>query len=63
MDFKTYIEQEGTEAIARVMGVKPRAVEGWRFRQSRPKPEDAPKLIAHAKGQLSWQDIYPKRAD
>lgn len=61
MDFKDYIEREGIERVAEVMGVKPRAVQGWRYRQSRPRPEDAPKLIEHAKGDLSWQDIYPPR--
>jgi hypothetical protein len=59
MDFKTYIEREGVEVVAAVMGVKPRAVQGWRYRQSRPRPEDAPKLIEFAKGDLTWQDIYP----
>jgi hypothetical protein len=61
MDFKAYIEREGVDALAAAMGVKPRAVQGWRYRQSRPRPEDAPKLIAHAKGDLTWQDIYPPR--
>jgi hypothetical protein len=62
MDFKAYIEREGVDVLAAVVGVKPRAVQGWRYRQSRPRPEDAPKLIEYAKGELTWQDIYPPRA-
>ncbi len=61
MDFKTYIEREGKDAIAAVCGVTPRAVEAWRYRQRRPQPHVAPKLIAYAKGDLTWEDIYPPK--
>lgn len=61
MDFKEFIEREGVEALAELCGVTPRAVEGWRYRARRPKPDMAPVLIAASKGDLTWLDIYPPR--
>lgn len=61
MDFKAYIEREGVEKIAALCGVDPRAVQGWRYRARRPRPEIAPRLIEASNGDLTWQDIYPPR--
>lgn len=59
MDFKDFIEREGPAKIAAVMGVSLYTVKCWRYRQRRPRPEQAPKLIEYANGALTWQDIYP----
>ncbi len=60
--FRKYIDREGAAKIAALCGVTPRAVESWRYKARRPRPDMAPLIIAASNGELAWQDIYPPKA-
>jgi hypothetical protein len=61
VNFKSFIEREGMEKVASVVGLTPRAIKDWRFGYRRPRPDMAITLIAYAKGDLTWEDIYPPK--
>jgi len=53
-----YILRIGDEAAAELFGVKPRTVAAWRRGERIPRPAQAKRIVAAARGELSYESIY-----
>lgn len=61
MNITEYIKSVGVPVIAKQIGVTERAVQSWKLRQRKPRPEDAMKLVELSGGMISFSSIYRKK--
>ena len=58
MDLPAYIKSVGDARASELFGEPVRTVKSWRYRDRRPRPETAQKIVAATNGEVTLADIY-----
>lgn len=61
MDLPSYIRSLGVDKFAEQFGESPRAVKGWLYGERLPRKESAAKIVAGARGKVTFESIYGPR--
>ena len=58
MDLPSFIRSIGVEKSAELFDATPRQVKGWLYRERKPRPEHAEKIVQRTRGKVSFESIY-----
>lgn len=58
MDLPAYIESVGDARASELFGEPIRTVKSWRYRDRRPRPATAQKIVERTEGAVTLADIY-----